>query len=380
MTRRLKNLIGAILVIAVLGAVGVGIMAQDVSAHHEDGYVHVLGPLLKVFNNPARGLVKSYDVEWVAEPVGGSDTFESLNDFASDAIDTVDVDSRTLTFGHANGSTTSISLSALSSPTGTASFPIDSVEVARSPGDVAITLSAGGGDHSISLPGAGLTAGVMTADDRTKLDSIAVDAQVNVQPDWNATSGDAQILNKPTVPILDTTGTEGQVLTRTTAGFEWDDPPTVASASSGIARNRAIIHNETAGGVGLVNDAWHVIDIATLPQEELLRTPGKRVTISIRAHNIAAGDYERGRTVSFTTEEFLALGETITATPPVDTSKDMLQIPVSNGASTLALLDSTVIVIAYPSSGGDIALYSPQWRIGINSGEWYRFSVYVDGF
>lgn len=35
---------------------------------------------------------------------------------------------------------------------------------------------------------------------KTKLDSIATGAEVNVQSDWNAVSGDALILNKPTIP------------------------------------------------------------------------------------------------------------------------------------------------------------------------------------
>lgn len=42
------------------------------------------------------------------------------------------------------------------------------------------------------------TAGLMSATDKSKLDGIATGAEVNVNADWNATSGDAQILNKPT--------------------------------------------------------------------------------------------------------------------------------------------------------------------------------------
>lgn len=39
---------------------------------------------------------------------------------------------------------------------------------------------------------------------QTKLEGIAAGAEVNVQSDWNATSGDAQILNKPTIPSVGT--------------------------------------------------------------------------------------------------------------------------------------------------------------------------------
>ena len=41
---------------------------------------------------------------------------------------------------------------------------------------------------------------------KTKLDGIATGAEVNVQSDWNSSSGDSQILNKPTIPTnTDTT-------------------------------------------------------------------------------------------------------------------------------------------------------------------------------
>jgi hypothetical protein len=43
-------------------------------------------------------------------------------------------------------------------------------------------------------------AGSMSAADKTKLDGVAAGAEVNVNADWSAASGDAQILNKPTIP------------------------------------------------------------------------------------------------------------------------------------------------------------------------------------
>ena len=41
-----------------------------------------------------------------------------------------------------------------------------------------------------------------TDTEKTKLARIATGAEVNVNADWNATSGDAQILNKPTIPSV----------------------------------------------------------------------------------------------------------------------------------------------------------------------------------
>ena len=43
------------------------------------------------------------------------------------------------------------------------------------------------------------TSGLMASADKTKLNSIETGAEANVQPDWNAATGDAHILNKPTL-------------------------------------------------------------------------------------------------------------------------------------------------------------------------------------
>lgn len=48
--------------------------------------------------------------------------------------------------------------------------------------------------------GKGLSSNDLTDTLLTKLNGIAAGAEVNVNADWNATSGDAQILNKPTIP------------------------------------------------------------------------------------------------------------------------------------------------------------------------------------
>lgn len=52
------------------------------------------------------------------------------------------------------------------------------------------------------VPGKGLSANDFTNTLKTKLDGIEDGAEVNVNADWNATSGDAQILNKPTIPSV----------------------------------------------------------------------------------------------------------------------------------------------------------------------------------
>jgi hypothetical protein len=44
--------------------------------------------------------------------------------------------------------------------------------------------------------------GFMSFDDKVKLDGVQAGAEVNVNADWNANIGDAQILNKPVIPSV----------------------------------------------------------------------------------------------------------------------------------------------------------------------------------
>lgn len=62
-----------------------------------------------------------------------------------------------------------------------------------------IVTSDTGTDATIPLADA-TNAGLLTPAEKTKLQGIATGAEVNVNADWNATTGDAEILNKPTIP------------------------------------------------------------------------------------------------------------------------------------------------------------------------------------
>lgn len=55
-------------------------------------------------------------------------------------------------------------------------------------------------DYVTKVTGKGLSTEDYTTTEKTKLSGIESGAEVNVNADWNATSGDAQILNKPTIP------------------------------------------------------------------------------------------------------------------------------------------------------------------------------------
>ena len=65
------------------------------------------------------------------------------------------------------------------------------------------------------IAGKGLSTEDYTTAEKSKLAGIQAGAEVNVNADWNATSGDAQILNKPTIPsvtgLVPYTGATGDV-------------------------------------------------------------------------------------------------------------------------------------------------------------------------
>lgn len=59
-------------------------------------------------------------------------------------------------------------------------------------------------------------AGLMLPSDKIKLNGIAAGAEVNVNADWNATEGDALILNKPTLATVATSGSYNDLTNKPT--------------------------------------------------------------------------------------------------------------------------------------------------------------------
>ena len=72
-----------------------------------------------------------------------------------------------------------------------------------------VTISSTDNNTTYSVGDGGLTQINFTTTRRDKLDGIATGAEVNVQSDWNAASGDALILNKPTIPTNNNQLTNG---------------------------------------------------------------------------------------------------------------------------------------------------------------------------
>jgi hypothetical protein len=109
-------------------------------------------------------------------------------------------------------------------------------------------------------------AGSMSATDKAKLDGIAAGAEVNVNADWNASSGDAQILNKPTIPAPADASPQppGVAAIGTSTDYAREDhvhalPPLVSTSSAGLAPATG-----TATGRFLRDDAAYAHPIDTI--------------------------------------------------------------------------------------------------------------------
>ena len=106
------------------------------------------------------------------------------------------------------------------------------------------------GDKVDKVSGKGLSANDYTTAEKNKLAGIAAGAEVNVNADWNATSGDARILNKPTLSTVATTGSYNDL----------DDKPTIPAAYDDTTLSGRVSALENAGYVTTETDptvpAW----------------------------------------------------------------------------------------------------------------------------
>jgi len=117
-----------------------------------------------------------------------------------------------------------------------------------------------------------VTANSTVAANTSKLATIASGAEVNVNADWNATSGDAQILNKPTIPTTTTQIAEGTNLYYTEARV---------TANNTVAANTTKLATIATGAEVNVNADWN----ATSGDAQILNKP----TIPTTTTQIAEG-------------------------------------------------------------------------------------------
>lgn len=114
------------------------------------------------------------------------------------------------------------------------------------------------------VDGKGLSSNDYTSDEKAKLANIAAGAEVNVNADWNATTGDAAILNKPANLVQDAnyvhtdsnyTATEKSKLAGIAAGAEANvqaDWSVTSSSSDAFIKNKPTIPSKVSD---LTNDS-----------------------------------------------------------------------------------------------------------------------------
>jgi len=117
------------------------------------------------------------------------------------------------------------------------------------------------------VDGYGLSQNDFTNTLKTKLDGIQDGAEVNVNADWNATSGDAQILNKPTIPAAQVNSDWNA----TSGVAEILNKPTIPAAVT----NTSDLINDGADGV---NPFITALDIPTTSQASTIVREVKNMT------------------------------------------------------------------------------------------------------
>jgi hypothetical protein len=105
--------------------------------------------------------------------------------------------------------------------------------------------------------------GLMSASDKDKLDTVQSGAEPNVQPDWDATTGDAHILNKPTL------GTASALDVAPSAGASAGSTQVVRGDDPRLADSRSpTTHGHTAGeitGLATVATSGSYTDLSSKP-------------------------------------------------------------------------------------------------------------------
>lgn len=154
-------------------------------------------------------------------------------------------------------------------------------------------------------------AGLMSSGDKAKLNNIATGADVSVNADWNASSGKAQILNKPTIPDSYTkTESDSKYIQNETdptvpAWAKQANKPSYTAAEVG-----AVPTTRTVNGKALSsNVALTASDVSAVPTTRTVNGKALSSNITLNTGDVGISS----TTVSLTTTGWSSNSRTITA-------------------------------------------------------------------
>ena len=117
---------------------------------------------------------------------------------------------------------------------------------------------------------------IITSAERTKLTGIASNAEVNVNADWTATTGDAQILNKPTLATVATSGAYSDLSGTPTSVTDFTDVSNAGSGQIITGAERTKLTGIASNAEVNVNADW----TATTGDAQILNKPTSVTTFS----------------------------------------------------------------------------------------------------
>ena len=208
------------------------------------------------------------------------------------------------------------------------------------------------------IAGMGLSTNDYTTAERNKLAGIASGAEVNVNADWNAAGGDAQILNKPTLSAVAITGifTDLNQVPTTLTGYGITDAMGISSPAYGITSTH-ISNWDTAFSWGNhANVGYTILPSHTGNNGKFLSTNGSTLSWNSLSAVALSGNYN-----------------------------DLINKPLLNGSETRVIAGSNVIVTGtgtntnpyiVSSSGGGSGGFTHY--IGEQYGGGVVFHVYRD--
>jgi len=246
------------------------------------------------------------------------------------------------------------------------------------------TAAAASGYQPLAAVLTGTTASFTTALE-SKLNGIAAGAEVNVNPDWNAGSGDAQILNKPTLGTMAaetasnylTTGAAASgyqplaaVLTGTTASFT----TTLETKLNGIEAGADVTDAANVAAAGALMDS-DLIDEDDMVSNSATRPPSQQSVKAYVDANVGGGGGGSGtKTIAvFTALEGIppatnyAIFDTRNSIPVQDfsdsgTNKDLYFVGVIPEAAVLTSGISVIIHWTATSATSGNGRWGAQWE------------------